>query len=52
MAKTALDLTQKIKQLIGYTQQGYSGGLLKESQFVWRYNTTDRASELWQLAMR
>jgi serine/threonine-protein kinase HipA len=50
MAKATLDLTQKIKQLRGYTQQGYSGELLKESQFVWRYNTTDRACEL-SLAM-
>ena len=50
MAKLPLDLTQKIKKLTGYTQQGYSGELLKESQFVWRYNVTKRECEL-SLAM-
>ena len=54
MAKSPLestfDLTQKIKKLAGYTQQGYSGELLKESQFVWRYNVTHRECEL-SLAM-
>jgi len=38
--ESTFDLTQKIKKLAGYTPQGYSGELLKESQFVWRYNVT------------
>lgn len=40
------DLTQKIKKLEGFTPQGYSGELLKESQFVWRYNVTQPECEL------
>jgi serine/threonine-protein kinase HipA len=49
MAKM-VDLTQKIKKLAGHTQQGFAGTLLKESQFVWRYETTKRDCEL-SLAM-
>jgi serine/threonine-protein kinase HipA len=48
--ESTFDLTQKIKKLAGYTPQGYSGELLKESQFVWRYNVTHRECEL-SLAM-
>lgn len=48
--ESTFDLTQKIKKLAGYTPQGYSGELLKESQFVWRYNVTHREREL-SLAM-
>jgi serine/threonine-protein kinase HipA len=42
----AVDRAQKVKKLAGYTPQGYAGDLLKESQFVWRYNTSQRACEL------
>lgn len=49
-SKPPFDLTQKIKKLAGFTQQGYSGELLKESQYVWRYNVTRRECEL-SLAM-
>ena len=50
MVTEKLDMGQKIKQLEGFTAQGYSGELLKESQFVWRYNTKQRECEL-SLAM-
>jgi serine/threonine-protein kinase HipA len=42
----AVDRVQKVKKLAGYTPQGYAGDLLKESQFVWRYNTAQRVCEL------
>jgi HipA-like protein len=35
-----------IKQLQGHTPQGFAGDLVRESQFVWRYGTTNQEAEL------
>ena len=35
-----------IKQLQGHTPQGFAGDLTRESQFVWRYSTTQPNTEL------
>jgi hypothetical protein len=32
----------KVKSLVGTTPQGHAGLLVKESQYVWRYETQDR----------
>jgi serine/threonine-protein kinase HipA len=36
----------KVKSLVGTTPQGHAGLLVKESQYVWRYDTQDRACEV------
>ena len=37
------NLNQKIKSLSGSTPQGDSGELVRDSQYVWRYNAKDQA---------
>lgn len=36
----------KVKSLVGTTPQGHAGILVKESQYVWRYETQNRACEV------
>ncbi len=40
------DPSQKIKTLAGSTPQGYAGVLVRDSQYVWRYDATDQACAL------
>lgn len=46
MTKTATAIGQKIKALAGSTPQGYAGVLVRDSQYVWRYDAKEQACAL------